>query len=432
MNITEIISKKRDGNALSSEEIAFAIGEFTAERIGDEQMAALAMAICINDMQPDETACLTSEMLNSGEIFEWAPGGRPKVDKHSTGGIGDKVSLILAPLLACCGLCVPMISGRGLGPTGGTLDKLESIPGLNVELPMDEMRAVVESVGCVISAASADLAPADRKLYKLRDVTGTVKSVPLITSSIMSKKLAEGLNALVLDVKCGSGAFMKSPEEARALAQSLVSTGQKTNLKTSALITDMSQPLGRMVGNAVEVNESIAALRGDGPADLMEITLALGGELMRLSGVAEDSNQGIATLAVHISSGVALEKFRHMIAAQGGNPDATMEVAPASEVMSTRAGFVSAIDAEQLGMAIIEMKGGRKKQGDVLDHSVGFEMLVRIGDKAEKSQPLVNLFARPGQEEIVREMIQSAIEFSDERVEAPKLILEKITKADEA
>ncbi len=427
MNISEIISKKRDGNSLSPDEISFAVREFTAERISDAQMAALAMAICIKDMNPEETACLTFEMLSSGETMHWPADSRPMVDKHSTGGIGDKVSLILAPLLACCGLSVPMISGRGLGPTGGTLDKLESIPGFNAELPLDEIRSIVEDFGCVITAASKTLAPADRKLYRLRDITGTVKSVPLITSSIMSKKLAEGLNALVLDVKCGTGAFMKSPEEATALAQSLVGTGKSMNVKTSALITDMNQPLGRMVGNAVEVNESMAALRGEGPKDLMEVTLALGGELMRLAGVAEDSNAGIATLAVKVSSGAGYEKFRHMIAAQGGDPDAKLAVADASEVLAEQAGFVSGIDAEQLGMAIIEMKGGRKQQGDKLDHSVGLEMLVRIGDKVEPSQPLVNLFAPDAMRKKIGEMIQSAIEFSDSPVAEPKLIIDKVT-----
>ena len=430
MNISEIISKKRDGKALTSDEIKFAIREFTADNISDAQMAALAMAICIKDMNTDETACLTAEMLSSGETMQWPAGSRPMVDKHSTGGIGDKVSLILAPLLACCGLSVPMISGRGLGPTGGTLDKLESIPGFNAELPLDEIRSILEDFGCVITAASKTLAPADRKLYRLRDITGTVKSVPLITSSIMSKKLAEGLNALVLDVKCGTGAFMKSPEEAAALARSLVRTGNSMNVTTSALITDMNQPLGRMVGNAVEVNESLAALRGEGPKDLMEVTLALGGELMRLAGVAEDSNAGIATLAVKISSGAGYEKFRHMIAAQDGDPEAKLTVASKSEVLSESAGIVSAIDAEQLGMAIIEMKGGRKQQGDKLDHSVGFEMLVRIGDEIGESQPLVNLFAHADQQEYVAKMIQSAIEISDEPADAPQLILEKITNAD--
>ena len=428
MNIADINAKKRDYGSLLPEDIAFVIREFSNDqgRVSDEQMAALAMAICINGMNAEETACLTSEMLNSGARLTWPSGGPPRVDKHSTGGIGDKVSLVLAPLLACCGLNVPMISGRGLGPTGGTLDKLESIPGFDAGLPLERFQSVVDQVGCAISSASEHLVPADRKLYRLRDVTGTVKSVPLITASIMSKKLAEGLNALVLDVKCGRGAFMKTIKEARSLAESLVRTGKSMGLNTVALITDMNQPLGRMVGNAIEVNESVDALSGAGPSDLMELTFKLGGELLVLSGFATDVAAGIATLESHVASGAGLEKFADMVAAQGGDLQAVRQVAPRSEVVSHAKGYVSAIDAEKLGFAIIEMGGGRKQQGDNLDHSVGIEMFVRIGDTVETGQPIANLFAQPTDQQRIREMIQSAVVISTEEVAAPALLLERI------
>ncbi len=262
MNPSTLIAKKRDGGVLSADEIGWFINGFVTGDVADYQMSAMAMAIFIRDMTVDETAALTEHMLNSGAVFTWPNATRPMVDKHSSGGLGDKVSLILAPMLACCDVWVPMISGRGLGATGGTLDKLEAIPGFRTDLSMDEMQRVTRGVGCVISGATEDLVPADRKLYALRDVTGTVPSIPLITASIMSKKLAEGLDALVLDVKYGSGAFMKTLDDARRLAESLVRTGQRMNVATSACVTDMNQPLGRMVGNAVEVDESIDALSG--------------------------------------------------------------------------------------------------------------------------------------------------------------------------
>ena len=280
MNPVSLIARKRDGHTLSSDEIAWFMDGFVRGEVADYQMSAMAMAIYCRGMSTEETSALTECMLRSGETLDWPDSTTPKVDKHSTGGIGDKVSLVLAPLLACCGLAVPMISGRGLGASGGTLDKLESIPSFRTNLSTDEIRQQIDTVGCVITGQTANLVPADKKLYALRDVTGTVPSIPLITASIMSKKLAEGLDALVLDVKHGTGAFMKSPADARALAASLVGVGKRMGLATTALLTDMNQPLGRMAGNAVEVDESITALEGDGPADLMEVTLALGSELL--------------------------------------------------------------------------------------------------------------------------------------------------------
>jgi pyrimidine-nucleoside phosphorylase len=394
--------------------------------VADYQMSAWAMAVFLRGMTVAETAALTEHMLHSGLTFEWPEGESPKVDKHSTGGIGDKVSLPLAPLLACCDLQVPMISGRGLGATGGTLDKLEAIPGFRTNLSTAEFQQVCRRVGCVISGATADLVPADRKLYALRDVTGTVESIPLITASIMSKKLAEGLDALVLDVKWGSGAFMKTLDHARALAQSMVDTGKRMGVPTTALLTDMNQPLGRMAGNAVEVNESVDALQGNGPADLMEVTLALGAELLVLT-----KREATAAAARHrleraISSGSGLEKFREMVAAQGGNLEAPRDVAPAHEIASPMDGYVTAIDTQRLGYVIIHLGGGRKQLQDELDLSVGLEMLVRLGDTVEKGQPLARVFANADAIAEIKRDLVAAIKLGDEQVEPPALIVERI------
>jgi pyrimidine-nucleoside phosphorylase len=422
-----IIAKKRDGLPLAAEEIAFFVQGFSRGEVPDYQMAALAMAIYLRGMTPVETAALTEQMLRSGETLDWPKaGGIPVADKHSTGGIGDKTSLILAPLLACCGLRVPMISGRGLGATGGTLDKLEAIPGFRTDLSLDEVRAITERVGCVITGASAELAPADKKLYALRDVTATVASIPLITASIMSKKLAEGLDALVLDVKFGSGAFMKSLEDARALAYSLVETGERMGVRTSALLTDMNQPLGRMVGNAVEVDESLEILAGRGPADLRELTLELAAEALLLAERAASREAALEQLSAELDSGRSLTKFREMVAAQGGNLDAPRPRAAARDFSASYAGFIRCIDAEQLGMAVIEMGGGRKVVADRIDHSTGLEMLVRIGERVERGQPLVRLFSRPEEFDRVSRIVAAAIEIGESPCDGPRLIVERI------
>lgn len=418
------IAHKRDGCKLARDEIAQFIAGFVRGDIPDYQMSALAMAIYLRGMDDEETAALTEAMLQSGTTMDWNTHGI--VDKHSTGGIGDKTSLILAPLLACCGLAVPMISGRGLGATGGTLDKLESIPGYRTNLSLAEIRQQVERVGCAITGATADLAPADKQLYALRDVTATVASIPLITASIMSKKLAEGLDALVLDVKFGSGAFMKSLDDARRLAQSLVATGTRMGVKTTALLTDMNQPLGRMAGNAVEVEESLAALRGEGPQDLMEVTLALGCELLLATGKAATNDQARGRLQSELASGRALEKFCEMVAAQGGDLDAPRPIAPASEICADREGYVSSIDAEQLGLAIIELGGGRQIMSDAIDHSVGLEMLVRLGDRAARGMPLVRLFSPAGKRSAASAPIAAAIVIAAEPPPAEPLIVERI------
>jgi pyrimidine-nucleoside phosphorylase len=320
-----------------------------------------------------------------------------------------------------------MISGRGLGATGGTLDKLESISGFRTNLSTAQMQAITRKVGCVISGATADLVPADRKLYALRDVTGTVPSIPLITASIMSKKLAEGLDALVLDVKFGSGAFMKTLDLARALARSMVDTGKRMGVPTVALLTDMNQPLGRTAGNTVEVDESVAVLKAAGPADLVEVTLELGAELLVLTKREASTAAARKRLESLIASGKGLEKFREMVAAQGGNLDAMRPVAPAHDVASPCSGFVSAINTEAIGIVIIELGGGRKKLGDALDLSVGIEMLARLGDRVESGQPLARIFAKPDAAARVREDLLAAITIGDNPVKPPPLIAERIS-----
>ena len=425
-NPAKVIAKKRDGLVISREEIADFVSGFTAGSIPDYQMSALAMAIYLRGMSADETAILTEQMLGSGIQMKW-PSGSPCVDKHSTGGVGDKVSLLLAPLLACCGLRIPMISGRGLGPTGGTLDKLESIPGFRTDLSLDEIRDITDRVGCVIAGASAEIAPADRKLYALRDVTATVASIPLITASIMSKKLAEGLDALVLDVKVGSGAFMKTLDQARDLAHSLVETGRRMGLPTTALITDMSQPLGRMAGNAVEVDEALDALEGKGPDELITLTASLGAELLVTTSTVNTFDEGRAMIQRHIDSGRGLEKFREMVSAQGGDLDAPHPIAPATSITATRSGFVSAIDTEAFGNEIIRLGGGRRVMSDAIDHSVGIETLIAIGDRVELGQPLARIFANTDDGSSDRRTLASYVHIQDDPVQKPALVVDRST-----
>ncbi|MBS0204458.1 MAG: thymidine phosphorylase [Planctomycetes bacterium] len=349
------------------------------------------------------------------------------VDKHSTGGLGDKTSLIVAPLLACCGLRVPMISGRGLGATGGTLDKLESIPGFRTDLTLDEIQAITERVGCVITGATAELAPADRKLYSLRDVTATVASIPLITASIMSKKLAEGLDALVLDVKWGSGAFMKTLSNARKLAESLVETGRLNGVKVVALLTNMDQPLGRMIGNSAEVDEVLEVLTGGGPEDLWQVTRDLGAELLVATGIASDHAAAGTILSDHIRSGRAALKFREMVTAQGGDLDAPRPRTDFQfEIRAIRSGYVGKMNAETLGLTLIELGGGRRVLSDIVDHSVGLEMLVRIGDRVQTGQPLVRVHCHERQVDSVRPLLRTAIPIRPQPVEPPVLIAERI------
>lgn len=423
MNPVQIISKKRDGGELSAEEIRWFVEAYLRGEVQDYQMSAWAMAVFLRGMTPAETATLVDVKLGSGAVLSW-PSGKPVVDKHSTGGIGDKTSLILAPLLACFDLRVPMISGRGLGATGGTLDKLEAIPGFRTNLSLDELRAVVEAIGCVITGASAELVPADRKLYALRDVTGTVASIPLITASIMSKKLAEGLDALVLDVKFGSGAFMKQLDDARRLARSMVDVGKRMGVRTSALLTDMNQPLGRMAGNAVEVDESLDVLRGGGPADLVELTLDLGAELLVDARVASTRDEARRRQRELLANGRAYERFAAMVGAQGGDLDAPRPRAAESVVAADRSGFVAAVDVELLGWAVIELGGGRKVLADRVDPSVGLEMLVRLGDPIRAGEPLVRLFAGSRGREAAAAMVRRAVSIAEARPTPGPLVAE--------
>lgn len=425
-DIAGLIQKKRDGGCLEPDEIRSLIDGYVGGTVPDYQMAALCMAIFFQGMNVSETTRLTEQMLASGTTLSWSDFETVKVDKHSTGGVGDKVSIVLAPLLAACGLAVPMVSGRGLGATGGTLDKLESIDGFRTDLSVPEIIATTERVGCVITGTTPDLAPADRKLYALRDVTATVESIGLITASIMSKKLAESLDALILDVKTGSGAFMKSKDRARQLAQSLVDTGNRMGVKTKALLTDMNQPLGRMVGNAVEVAESIDVLSGRGPKDVVDIVLALGAELLVLAGRQPDTRRSEAMLKDKLGDGAAMEKFQEMVAAQGGNLEVARRVTPPRELAAETAGWVTSIDTEAIGRSIILMGGGRRKMGDPIDHSVGLEMLVRVGDRVDARQPLFRLFTRGREDDPIESLLRSAVHVSVSASEPLPLVLETV------
>lgn len=389
-----IIEKKRDGHELSEEEIHFLVQGFTNGSIPDYQMAAFAMAVYFKGMTPRETAVLTLEMMNSGDVIDPASFPGIKADKHSTGGIGDKVSLILAPLAAACGLTVPMISGRGLGITGGTLDKLESISGYRTDLSEEEFFQTLETVGCSITGQTEQLAPADKKLYALRDVTGTVPSIPLITASIMSKKLAEGVDTLVLDVKWGKGAFMKSIEDARQLAQSMVDVGRMMNKKVRAVITDMNAPLGRAAGNALEVQECLEVLNGGGPADLRELTVELTAHMLELSGGFPDLGKAKEKVFQTLENGAALKKFEAMVAAHGGSADWKFAEAEIQEPLLAPAdGIVTAVDAELIGKACLVLGAGRQKTDDPIDPAVGIAQMKKPGEVVKKGDPLAVVFS---------------------------------------
>ena len=425
MNAARLIARKRDGEELSADEIRYFVDGFANGNIPDYQMSAMAMAIFCRGMNIQETTYLTAAMLETGMTCNW-PADWTMVDKHSTGGVGDKVSIILAPLLACCDVRVPMISGRGLGPTGGTLDKLESIPGFQTQLSVDRFKACIKQVGCVISGATEEIAPADRRLYALRDVTATVASMPLITSSILSKKLAEGLDVLVLDVKFGNGAFMKHRDQARELAKCLVEVGRRLGVSTTALLTDMNQPLGRMVGNANEVDESIETLQGGGPDDLRQLTFALAEKTLLDGGITTSATAAKQIVTDAIASGKAHEKFAQMVTAQGGHLPAKLSREAPHVIQAHRDGIVSSINTEQLGWAVIEMGGGRRVASDKIDPSVGLEMLVRIGDEIQSDQPLATVFAPTAARDRAESMVRSAIRLGDAPAAPPQLIAETI------
>ena len=426
-----IIERKRDGAALAEADIREWIARYADGRLPDYQMAALAMAIYFRGMSPEETLALTDAMMRSGDALSWDDLSRPTADKHSTGGIGDKLSIPLAPLVASCGVAVPMISGRGLGITGGTLDKLESIPGYDTHLDNAHFRAVVDAVGCSIIGQTDRLAPADRKLYALRDVTGTVPSIPLITASILSKKLAEGAATLVFDVKCGAGAFMKTPADARALADSLLAVARGAGRHAEALVTAMDQPVGETAGNALEIAESVDLLRGAGPADALELALRLAVPMLTLSGVSPDGASARALLEKKLASGAALETFAQMVAAQGGDarvaesPETVLPQAPVLlDVAAPRAGHLARVDADGIGRAVLLLGGGRRAVTDAIDPAVGVSRLRKVGERVERGEPLATLHARTRAEaEALVPQVVAAFDFSDEPVAPPALVL---------
>ena len=395
-----LIERKRDGGRIEPGEWRALLGAYVAGHVPKYQMAAFLMAVYLCGLDREETTALTDAMLRSGGALELHAIAAPRIDKHSTGGVGDKVSLVLAPLVASVGIAVPMIAGRGLGHTGGTLDKLDAIPGFRSDLTLAEARAQVERIGCVLLAQTAEIAPVDQKLYALRDATATVESIPLIAASIMSKKLAEGLTGLVLDVKRGSGSFLQTLDRGLDLAELMIALGTAHGCRVVALLTAMDRPLGRACGNALETEEAIHALRGEGPADLMEVTYALAAEMMLLGNVAEDRATAMDRLQRALSSGAAAEKFKEIIEAQGGNPavvddPALLPQAEAIELFrAPRRGFVAQIEPRAVGRGIIALGGGRTKLEDRVNPGVGFVITAKPGDWVEAGEPIASVFAR--------------------------------------
>jgi pyrimidine-nucleoside phosphorylase len=429
-----MIEKKRDGHALSTEDIQAFIAGYTAGHIPDYQMAALAMAIYFRGMTFEETAALTDAMMRSGEMVDASRIRKPKVDKHSTGGIGDKVSLILAPLAASCGLAVPMISGRGLGITGGTLDKLESISGYRTRLSITEFLDIIESCGCSMIGQTPELAPADRKLYALRDVTGTVPSIPLISASIMSKKLAEGADSLVLDVKWGRGAFMKDTKSAMELARTMVEIGRRMGRGMTAMVTDMNQPLGRTAGNAIEVREAIETLRGQGPEDLTVLTLELTAHMLILGGKATTVKDAIPLLRRNLENGTAFDVFRRMVQLHGGDirilddpsllPSATVR----ETLTAATAGYVADVDADAVGRAVLVLGAGRTRVDDPVDPAAGIGDMVKSGEEVAKGDRLMTLYAS-GHSRIAeaQALLAQAVRISDTPATPRPLVAETLT-----
>ncbi len=428
-----VIEKKRDGGTLEEADIRDFIEGFTRGSVPDYQMSALAMAILFRGMNAAETAVLTDAMMRSGDLVSFEGWPRPTADKHSTGGIGDKLSLMIAPLAASAGLAVPMIAGRGLGITGGTLDKLESIPGYNTCLSVEAFKQVIAEVGCAIIGQTDRLAPADKKLYALRDVTGTVPSIPLITASIMSKKLAAGAETLVFDVKCGPAAFMRTREDAHALAEGLLAVGRALGRRTAALITDMAQPLGRTVGNAVEVAEALETLKGGGPSDTRELTIELTAQMTLLAGVYADPTEARRELAARLDDGRALECFCRMVRAQGGDarvaddPGRLPQPGAVREIPAPQDGIVATVDAEKLGRVVLRLGGGRTVTTDEIDPAAGIDRLVQTGERVEKGQPIMRLLAKNAAcfDPLAAEAV-AAVRITDEPVAERRLILESL------
>jgi pyrimidine-nucleoside phosphorylase len=444
MHALDVIAKKRDGGELSKEEIEFFIQRYTQDEIPDYQAAAWLMALFLQGMNDRETYDLTMAMAHSGAMLDMSDigpgpdsGERPLVvDKHSTGGVGDKVSLVLAPLVAACGVPMAKMTGRGLGFTGGTVDKLESIPGYRTDLSVDEFRRQVEEIGIVLTGQTVDLAPADRKLYALRDATATVESIPLIVSSIMSKKLAGGAEAIVLDVKVGTGAFMDTIKEGEALAHGLVRLGSRAGREVVALISDMNQPLGWAVGNALEVREAINTLHESGPRGFREHCLTVAAEMLRLSGRAENLNAALTLAMETLSSGAAWQKFRELVEAQGGDvtcvddPEKLPRASIVEPVPAPQSGYLAGVDAAEVGLAVVDLGGGREEKGQAIDHSVGVLVHHKVGDLVQKETPLFTIHANDqGKLEAARERILAAYSFSDEPVQPLPLFYRRVTSA---
>lgn len=416
----EIIAAKRDRYELTDAQIDWVVDAYTRGVVADEQMSALLMAILLNGMNAREISRWTDAMINSGERMSWSELKVPTVDKHSTGGVGDKITLPLAPLVAACGAAVPQLSGRGLGHTGGTLDKLESIPGWRASLSNAEMLKVLQDVGAVICAAGAGLAPADKKLYALRDVTATIEAIPLIASSIMSKKIAEGTSALILDVKTGSGAFMSDPERAQELARTMVALGTRAGVKTRALVTAMDVPLGLTAGNALEVRESIEVLSGGGPSDVVELTVLLAREMLDAAGVTNGKDPEVA-----LKDGSAMDKWRQMISAQGGNPDAPLPTAKEFiQIRAEKSGTIASMDALKVGISAWRLGAGRARQGESVQAGAGIEIHAKPGEKIAAGAPIFTLHTdEPERFARAEEALDGAVTISDDGRVAPRLPL---------
>jgi pyrimidine-nucleoside phosphorylase len=436
MRVVDLIRRKRDSGELTREEIEELIASYTRGDVPDYQMAAWLMAVVLRGMSRPEIAALTEAMLHSGRVLDFSDLPGRKVDKHSTGGVGDKPSLVIAPIVAVGGVKVPMISGRGLGHSGGTLDKLEAIPGFNVNLSLAEFRRVLEACGCALIGQTAEIAPADKKIYALRDVTGTVESPALICASIMSKKLAEGIDALVLDVKTGSGAFMKNIDDAANLAELLVETGKRMGKNVVALLTDMNQPLGRKAGNAMEVAESIEVLSGAGPADLRELCLELAAWMFFLGERVKTVEEGKKLSADLIASGHAREKFREIVGLQGGDvgviddPRRLAHARQTLDVTSPTDGFIAATQCEQLGVACVVLGGGREKKEDTIDPAVGLEFHKRIGDAVMRGEPLCTLYYNSdGRLAEARHLVETAYRIEPEKPKTIPLLIHRVIGA---
>lgn len=433
MQAIEIIKKKRQKEILNTDEIRYMVNNYVSGHLPDYQMSAFLMSICVNGMNEEETSSLTNIMLHSGEVIEHKKSSKPLIDKHSTGGVGDKISIPLAPAAAACGLRVPMIAGRGLGHTGGTLDKLEAIPGFRTNISSNDYIKQVEEVGCIITGQTSSIAPADKKIYALRDVSGCVESIPLICSSIMSKKLAEGIDGLVLDVKFGSGAFMKEFNHAKALASAMVNIGSHMNKHITVCITDMDQPLGSMIGNSLEIIESIDILKNQGPKDSTYLTIELGAEMLLLGHLVKSLEEGRKKITESLNNGSAFNKFIQMVKAQGGdisyieNPTKFSQSHKKIVLTAKENGFISRMDCESIGIASSLLGGGKFKLTDSIDPAVGIEIHAKIGDKIEKDQPIFTMHVNSKGIEEATIKLTDALSITQNLISKPTICLERIS-----